>query len=81
MNDHINLQNLWPDTVDIMPLRLSDFPSSKKLWAMGKGSDSPDESTFGAFVLDEFDACMNTRDWNDRGRKKIIKFFPHTRKL
>ena len=24
---------------------------------------------------------MNTRDWNDKGRKEIIKFFLHTRKV
>ena len=48
---------------------------------MGKGSDSPDESTFGCLVLDEPDASMNTRNWDDKDRKEIIKFFLHTRKL
>jgi hypothetical protein len=80
-NMNINPQNLWPDNNDNMPVRLSDFPSSKELWAMGKGSESPDESTFGCLVLDELGASMNTRDWNDRDRKEIIKFFLHTRKL
>lgn len=61
-NMNINPQNLWPDTVDIMPVQLSGLPSSKELWAMGKGRDSPDESTFGALVLDELGASMNTMD-------------------
>lgn len=46
---------------------------------MGKGSDSPDESTFGALILDKLGASMNTRDWNDKDRKEIIKFFLHTK--
>lgn len=29
-NMNINPQNLWPDNNDIMPVRLSDFPSSKE---------------------------------------------------
>ena len=45
---------------------------------MGKDSDSP---AFGSLVLDELGASMNTRDWNDKGGKEIIKFFLHTRKL
>lgn len=36
-NMNINPQNLWPKNNDNMPVRLSDFPSSKELWAMGKG--------------------------------------------
>ena len=61
--------------------RIPDKPRLSDLQALGLGSESPLEETYGALVLDECGTWFNSRNWNDKGRKPIIDWFLHARKL
>lgn len=61
-------------------VRLPDFPSADDMIALGYGSDSPDESSFGLIVLDESAVWLNSRSWSDDGRKRFIDWLLHSRK-
>jgi len=81
-NLDLYLDKLVPAASTIRPYRLPDYPTSKDLWALGKGNETPDESNNGLLVLDELGASLNTREWqNHSDRKDIIKYLLHTRKL
>ncbi|MNZ29795.1 Zonular occludens toxin (Zot) [compost metagenome] len=66
-------------------IRLPDKPRPSDMEALGSGydSDNPrdyDESKFGLIVLDECGTWLNTREWNDKERRKLIDWFLHARK-
>lgn len=61
-------------------MRVPDHPSREDLDAIGNGSDSPDESTFGALVLDECGTWFNSRSWADKTRQAVIDWLLHARK-
>ncbi len=61
--------------------RLPDKPRPSDFDAIGRGSDSIDESTYGIIVLDECATWLNARTWNDKERKGFIDFMLHARKL
>lgn len=79
-NMDIYLQNLMPPMSKMTYIRLMDFPESKDLWTLGYGSDSKNEDTFGALVLDELAVFLNSRDWQGKGRDDVIKYLRHVRK-
>lgn len=62
-------------------IRVPDHPCRADLDAIGKGSGSPDESTFGALVLDECGTWFNSRGWADKARQAVIEWLLHARKL
>lgn len=62
-------------------IRLPDWPSVADLNYIGRGSDSLDESKFGALVLDELGTWLNARAWGDKGRQALIDWLLHSRKL
>jgi hypothetical protein len=66
-------------------IRLPDKPRASDLDALGDGylSDDPrdnDESRYGLIVLDECGTWLNSREWNDKERRKLIDWFLHARK-
>lgn len=61
--------------------RLPDRPSSLDMYAIGRGSDNVDESTYGVIVLDEMATWMNARSFADHDRQKLLDWFVHSRKL
>lgn len=66
-------------------IRLPDKPRPEDMVALGQGyeSDDPrdyDESKFGLIVLDECGTWLNTREWNDKERRRLIDWFLHARK-
>ena len=61
--------------------RVPDKPRIEDLEALGLGSDSADESTYGALILDECGTWFNARGWRDPARKPVIDWFLHARKL
>lgn len=63
---------------DIM--RIPDRPSADDLWALGYGSDSRDESTFGCLVIDECGPWLNARDWTSKDRGRVLEWLVHSRK-
>lgn len=79
-NMDIYLQHLMPPMSKATYTRLMDFPTSEDLWNLGYGSNSKNEETFGAVVLDELAVFLNSRDWQGKGRDDVIKFLRHVRK-
>jgi len=67
-------------------IRLPDKPRPQDMHELGQGYDAEDprdydESKFGLIVLDECGTWLNTREWNDKERRKLIDWFLHARKL
>jgi len=66
-------------------VRLPDKPRAEDLAALGPGYDAEDprdydEKRFGLIVLDECGTWLNSREWNDKERRKLIDWFLHARK-
>lgn len=72
---------LPPMTRDVVVYRLPDRPCIDDLRSIGIGSPSVDESTYGIVALDECAAMLNSRSFNDKGRKELLDWFVHSRKL
>ena len=80
-NIDINLDNLVPKKRSKQSyIRVPDIPTGDDLQALGLGSESRAEDTFGALVLDECAVFLNSRDWQDKGRKSIMSWLVHARK-
>lgn len=64
-------------------VRLPDIPTVESFKCIGRGyeGDKIDENKNGLVVLDECALWLNSRDWNDKERKKLIDHFVHLRKL
>ncbi|GBG15202.1 flagellar P-ring protein [Novimethylophilus kurashikiensis] len=64
-------------------IRIPDRPTAADLYALGEGkpSDDYDEEHNGLLVLDELVTWLNSRSWNDKGRKDLIDWFVHARKF
>lgn len=60
--------------------RLPDRPSVADLDALGLGSESVDESTYGLIVLDEMATWLNSRTFADKSRQALLDWFCHSRK-
>ena len=65
--------------------RLPDKPRIEDMLALGDGYESEnardnDESHYGLIVLDECGTWLNSREWNDKGRRALIDWFLHARK-
>jgi len=66
-------------------VRLPDKPRASDMELLGKGYDHEndrhnDESKYGLIVLDECGTWLNSREWNDKGRRDLINWFLHARK-
>lgn len=81
-NLDLELEKLLPHGMrNVRVYRLPDRPTIDDLRAIGLGSDSVDESTFGVVVLDECATMLNARSYNDKGRMEMLDWFVHSRKL
>jgi len=62
--------------------RLSDVPTRDQLDLIGLGyeGDKIDEAKNGILALDECAKFLNSRSWNDKGRKAMIDWLIHARK-
>src|SRR5690349_18379684 len=75
-NLNLQLEKMLPiGTRNVRCYRLPDYPSVEDMMAIGYGSDSVDEDTFGLIVLDEMAVWMNARDWGDKRRKALLDWF------
>lgn len=84
-NLDLHLDSMFQEC-DNSAIRLPDKPRSQDMHALGNGYESEDprdydESKFGLIVLDECGTWLNTREWNDKDRRKLIDWFLHARKL
>lgn len=77
------MEHISRDSKDSKPdvIRLPDKPRMEDLEALGPGSTSADENTFGAIVLDELGIWFNGRNWRDPGRKAILDWLAESRKV
>lgn len=82
--------DLWLDEMftyhDSTVTRLPDKPRPQDMNDIGLGYEHEDErhndeSKYGLIVLDECGTWLNTREWNDKERRKLIDWFLHARKL
>lgn len=71
---------LGPFNSSAVCYRVPDRPRAEDLDAIGNGSDSVDESTFGLLVFDECATWLNSRNWNEDGRAALIDWLLHARK-
>lgn len=81
--------NIFPDNLFTYSksnvVRLPDNPRFEDMDALGKGYEHEDkyhndESRYGLIVLDECGTWLNSREWNAKGRRDLIKWFYHARK-
>lgn len=61
--------------------RLPDKPTADDMNALGSGNNSYDEEKNGLIVLDECGTWFNARNWQDKGRKELLEWLLHARKL
>jgi hypothetical protein len=66
---------------DLNVIRVPDKPCLADLTAIGKGTESYDESKNGLLVLDECGSWFNSRNWQDKQRAAVNDWFRHARKL
>lgn len=62
-------------------IRLPDCPTIEDFEALGRGQDGVIEDDNGVVVLDEVSKFLNARAWNEKGRKSLLDWFIHSRKL
>lgn len=81
-NLDLKIEHLLPVThKSARVIRLPDKPSIVDFEMLGEGSDTVEESKHGVIVLDELGTWLNSRDWGDKGRKDVIDWLFHCRKL
>ena len=81
-NMDLYLDKLNPRTRKARYVRIPDKPSVRDLEAIGHGNpESYDEERNGLLILDELGSWMNTRQSLDGGRKAVVDWMIHARKL
>lgn len=80
-NIDVFLHELMPKWNKSTLTRLPDHPSSDDLIAIGRGSNSKDEDTFGILVLDESGTFLNARQWQKSDRTDFNHISRMARKL
>lgn len=80
-NMDIFLDELMPSWNKSHIYRLSDQPTTNEIRAIGRGSNSKDESTFGLLILDEAGSFLNSRDWQNGDRSGFNHLSRMSRKL
>ena len=62
--------------------RVPDQPKLSDIKALGRAYEGPyDESKTGAIVLDECGTWLNSRDWQQKGRRELLDYLLHIRKM
>lgn len=80
-NLDLRLENLTPVNSRATVIRVPDKPTAADLAVMGHGNpDSYDEERNGVLVLDELGSWLNSRQFQDAGRKQLIDWLIHARK-
>lgn len=81
-NFDLNMSALGGKRCKVSYTRVPDFPTAADLELIGKGHDEEtyNEDKNGILVLDELAVWLNSREWNDKNRKDLIRWFVHARK-
>ncbi len=80
---HVNkLPSIARSNRSIRLVRVPDKPTAADIESLGYGCspDNYDESKFGALVLDECGTWLNSREWNEGGRRELLDLLLHIRK-
>ena len=66
---------------DVLIYRLPDCPTVDDFKMLGLGNEIPeDEDENGLIMLDEAGTFLNSRNWNEKGRKEAVDWVRHRRK-
>lgn len=82
-NMTLNLEHLMPVRSRATAVKLPYIPSAEHLSALGRAvpdDQDYDESKFGLILLDEAGTWLNSRDWQDKGRRALFQWITHARK-
>lgn len=79
-NLNLDLSKLVPETSKNVVFRIPDRPDIDDLLLMGRGQEGVLEENNGVLILDETSAFLNSRSWNDKGRKEFLDWLIHSRK-
>ena len=81
-NLDLKLEGLLSPLSDTTAIRLPDHPTAVHLESLPLGNPCPTkESRNGLLVLDEVSTFLNSREWNDKGRKAFISWLAQSRKF
>lgn len=80
-NLNLYLEHLLPPESKTFVYRLPDQPSAEDLEILGVNNTGGDEAKNGLIILDECLSWLNSRDYKDKERKKLIDWFVHSRKF
>ena len=80
-NLNLYLEHLLPPESKTFVYRLPDQPSAEDLEIIGVNPTGGDETKNGLIILDECLSWLNSRDYKDKERKKLIDWFVHSRKF
>lgn len=80
-NLNLFLEHLLPLDSKTFVYRLPDQPSAEDLEVIGVNDTGGDETKNGLIILDECLSWLNSRDYKDKERKKLIDWFVHSRKF
>lgn len=79
-NMNLFLEHLLPPESKTFVYRLPDQPTSADMEALGTNPTGGDEAKNGLIVLDECASWLNSREYKDKERHKLIDWFLHSRK-
>lgn len=80
-NLDLSIEHLMPAQNRATVVRVPDKPTAHDLAVMGHGNpDSYDEERNGVLVLDELGSWLNSRQFQDAGRRELIDWLIHARK-
>ncbi len=93
-NITLHLDELCPRSSRLSATKLPYIPTADHLKMLGRGdvvdawgevagaaeTDDYDEDKFGLILLDEAGTWLNSRDWNDKGRRELFSYLTHARK-
>ena len=80
-NMNIYLEHMFPPESKTYVYRLPDQPSPDDMEALGQNPTGGDEAKNGLIVLDECASWLNSREFRDKDRHRLIDWFLHSRKL
>lgn len=79
-NLNLFLEHLLPQESRTFVYRLPDQPSVYDMDILGEINTGGDESKNGLIVLDECASWLNSREYKDKDRQKLLDWFLHSRK-
>lgn len=80
-NLDLNLEKLLPHGSRMTVIRIPDAPTVRDMEVLERGQPGILEENNGLIVVDECAAFLNARNWGDKEREPLLRWFIHSRKL